>query len=48
MDEEEMNVPNSECENCGYRWMYSGKLQIATCPSCRNKTEARNLVNDDE
>ena len=26
------------CPHCGYEWEYTGKLQLATCPSCGRKT----------
>lgn len=40
--------PNTRCEKCGYEWEYSGGMAVATCPSCRYNTEARNLENDTE
>ena len=30
-----------QCVNCGYVWEYTGKLILATCPSCYHKTPKR-------
>lgn len=24
----------AECKRCGYKWVYSGKMVSANCPSC--------------
>jgi predicted Zn-ribbon and HTH transcriptional regulator len=29
----------TRCDNCGYEWDYTGRLQKATCPSCQSKTD---------
>ena len=34
---------NTKCSHCGYEWTYTGKLLIASCPSCRQGTKAYNL-----
>lgn len=39
---------NTRCEHCGYEWEYSGGMKYASCPSCRQKTEARNIEEDTE
>ena len=26
------------CTHCDYEWVYSGDLQMVTCPSCQRKT----------
>lgn len=28
-----------ECEYCHYVWIYTGNMQMATCPSCSNKND---------
>lgn len=33
---------NMECNNCGYKWEYKGKLSRATCPNCLNKVKIGN------
>jgi len=35
----------TECDKCGYEWDYTGKLKMATCPSCGYKTP---VPEDDE
>lgn len=28
----------TECDNCGYVWVYTGKRWTTTCPNCNRKT----------
>jgi DNA-directed RNA polymerase subunit RPC12/RpoP len=38
----------TECNKCGYEWDYTGKLNMATCPSCGYKTTTAEDDEDDK
>lgn len=29
-----------KCDNCDYEWEYTGRMQLASCPSCAHKVKA--------
>lgn len=35
---EDGNGVETECQNCGYIWTYTGTMWNATCPNCGRKT----------
>lgn len=32
-----------KCKKCTYGWDYTGKLILATCPSCGTKNKVKNV-----
>lgn len=38
-----MKIPNTQCQNCNYKWFYSGEIARSKCPNCNKYVSTRNL-----